>query len=78
MAISKTRISRRGNSLGVVLSKEVLDKAGLALGDDVTVDVASGGEVLIAKAGDDLRARTLEAGEACLQRYAHALRLLAR
>ena len=77
MTISKTKISRRGNSFGVVLNKDVLAKAGLAPGDDVTVDVTADGDVRIAKASDDLRARTLEAGEACLQRYDLALRLLA-
>ncbi len=71
-----TKLTRVGNSTGLTISRDVLQTAGLARGDDVTVTVEND-RVVIAKA-DTERAAALAAGRRIMRRYDRTLRALAK
>lgn len=71
-----TKLTRMGNSTGLTLSREVLQTAGLARGDDVSV-VVEGNRVVITKA-DSERTAVLEIGRKFRQRYDRTFKALAK
>ena len=71
-----TRLARSGNSTGLTLSREVLQSAGLARGDDVSVEV-QGNRVVITKVDSDY-SRALESGRRFAARYPRTMAALAK
>jgi putative addiction module antidote len=70
------KVRRIGNSLGVVLPKDVLAKLNVAEGDQLKVSDTPQG---VALAGfDDEAARQIEIGRDLMKRYHNALRELAK
>ncbi|MET0183078.1 MAG: AbrB/MazE/SpoVT family DNA-binding domain-containing protein [Caulobacterales bacterium] len=72
----KLKVRKIGNSLGVVLPKEVLAKLGAAEGTELTVADAPEGVVLSHLDEDILE--QIEAGRRAMKRYRNALRELAK
>lgn len=73
---TSVKLTKQGNSTGLRLPREVMDRAGLKRGDEVVLSVDGEGKVTIAKADAAFNA-TLEAYEECRARYARALKILA-
>lgn len=71
-----TKLMRTGNSTAVTLSRDVLQRAGLARGDDVQVE-AQEGRVIITKVDSD-HARTLDSGRRFMSRYPKTMAALAK
>ena len=71
-----TVIRKIGNSEGVIIPKEILDKLGLTAGDLLSI-VADENGVKFVPAKNDL-ARQLEAARECMDKYKVALRELAK
>ncbi len=73
-----SQLSKHGNSTGLTLTREVLQAAGLARGDEVVVSVSDvDGSITVRKADDD-RQRAMEIGKRFMARYRHALAELAK
>jgi putative addiction module antidote len=70
------KVRKIGNSLGVVLPKDVLAKLKVGEGAELTVTETPGG--LILSAYDDEVARQIEIGRDLMKRYRNALRELAK
>lgn len=70
------KVRRIGNSLGVVLPKEVLAKLRVGEGDELSVSEAPGGVTLMAS--NDRLQEQIEAGRRAMKRYRNALRELAK
>lgn len=70
------KVRRVGNSLGVVLPKEVLAKLGVGEGDVLSVSDTPDGVALTSF--DDEVARQVEIGRDLMKRYRNALRELAK
>ena len=70
------KVRKIGNSLGVVLPKDVLAKLGLGEGGELTVTETPDGIALTAF--DDEVARQIEIGRDLMKRYRNALRELAK
>jgi putative addiction module antidote len=70
------KVRRIGNSLGVVLPKEVLAKLRVGEGDALSVSDAPGG-VTLTGFSDRLQ-QQIEAGRRAMKRYRNALRELAK
>jgi putative addiction module antidote len=70
------KVRRIGNSLGVVLPKEVLAKLRVGEGDLLSVSETPGGVTL--RAFDDRIQEQIEAGRRAMKRYRNALRELAK
>lgn len=70
------KVRRIGNSLGVVLPKDVLAKLGVGEGAELTVSDTPDGVAL--SAFDDEVARQVEIGRDLMKRYRNALRELAK
>src|SRR5690554_6643421 len=70
------KVRRIGNSLGVVLPKEVLAKLGVAEGDLLSVSDTQGG-VALARFDAELQAQ-IDAARRAMKRYRNALRELAK
>jgi putative addiction module antidote len=70
------KVRRIGNSLGVVLPKEVLAKLRVGEGDELSVSDAPGG-VTLGPFSDRLQ-QQIEAGRRAMKRYRNALRELAK
>jgi putative addiction module antidote len=70
------KVRRIGNSLGVVLPKEVLAKLGVGEGDSLNVSETPDGVAL--SAFDSEVARQVEIGRGLMKRYRNALRELAK
>jgi putative addiction module antidote len=64
-----------GNSTGVIIPKETLDRFGLKEGDELNLEARDGGIFL--KATDDEFARQIELGRKFMDRYKVALQKLA-
>lgn len=71
-----TRLTKVGNSTGVTLPRDVLDKAGLDRGDAVSVSVRDG-RIEIAKA-DGTYEQAMEAGRSFAARYRRTMAALAK
>jgi putative addiction module antidote len=71
-----TTVRKIGNSEGVILPKEVLERLGIKAGDTLTIIEGSDG-LQLARAGSDL-ARQLEAAREGMDKYRAALRELAK
>jgi len=76
MSIS-VKLTKQGNSTGLRLPKEVMERAGLQRGDEVVLSVEGEGKLSIAKTDADFNA-TLDAYEECRARYGRALKILAQ
>lgn len=74
--VLKLKIRKVGNSVGVVLPKEVLAHLKVVEGDTVTVTEAQDGVRL--SAGDPEFAKTMAVFESLNRRYRNALRELAK
>lgn len=72
----KLKVRRIGNSLGVVLPKDVLAKLGAEEGTELTLSVVPEGVVLSHLSEDIIE--QIEAGRRAMQRYRNALRELAK
>lgn len=70
------KVRRIGNSLGVVLPKDVLAKLRVGEGDSLSVSDAPGG-VTLGPFNDRLQEQ-IEAGRRAMKRYRNALRELAK
>jgi putative addiction module antidote len=70
------KVRRIGNSLGVVLPKEVLAKLRVGEGDELSVSDAPGG-ITLGPFNDRLQ-QQIEAGRRAMKRYRNALRELAK
>jgi putative addiction module antidote len=70
------KVRRIGNSLGVVLPKEVLAKLRVGEGDHLTVAETPGGVALFPY--NDRLQEQIEAGRRAMKRYRNALRELAK
>lgn len=70
------KVRRIGNSLGVVLPKDVLAKLNVGEGDHLSVSDTPDGVALTAF--DDEVARQIEIGRDLMKRYRNALRELAK
>lgn len=70
------KVRRVGNSLGVVLPKEVLAKLNVGEGAELTVTETPDGVIL--SAYNDEVARQIEIGRDLMKRYRNALRELAK
>ncbi|MGK6312823.1 AbrB/MazE/SpoVT family DNA-binding domain-containing protein [Neorhizobium sp. DT-125] len=68
-------IRKIGNSEGIIIPKEVLDRMGLKAGDNVDLTEEAG--QLILKPMDDDFARQLEHAERFMEKYKVALKKLA-
>ncbi|MBX5157420.1 MULTISPECIES: AbrB/MazE/SpoVT family DNA-binding domain-containing protein [unclassified Rhizobium] len=68
-------IRRIGNSEGIIISKEVLDRLGLKTGDSLEMQVENGGITL--KPTDEDLSRQLEAARYFMDKYKVALKKLA-
>lgn len=76
-SVNVLQIRKIGNSLGLILPKELLAQLGLAEGDRLeAVKQAEGGVKLVRH--DDLHARTMEIARKAMKQYANALRELAK
>jgi putative addiction module antidote len=64
-----------GNSVGVIIPKEMLDRFGLKEGDELNLEAKDGGIVL--KPTDDEFARQIEIGRKFMDKYKVALQKLA-
>jgi putative addiction module antidote len=73
---STHRLNRLGNSTGLVLPKDILDRAGLARGDSVTITAKD--DLIEIRKGDSLHDKAMAAGTRVAQRYRSALRQLAK
>jgi putative addiction module antidote len=71
------KVRKIGNSLGVVLPKELLAQFGVDEGDELIVSETPDGEMRITRGDVDLD-RQLEAARRGMQRYRNALRELAK
>lgn len=71
-----TVIRKIGNSEGVIIPKEILDKLGVSAGDSLSI-VSDENWVKFVPAKNDL-ARQLEAARECMDKYKVALRELAK
>lgn len=71
-----TRISKQGNSLGVIVPKEFLDGLGLVQGDRVSMSM-NNQRIEIVRAEDDYNF-AMDLGKECSARYRHALAKLAK
>lgn len=72
----RLKVRRIGNSLGVVLPKEVLAKLRVGEGDGLTVSEAPGG-VTLSPYKEGLQEQ-IEAGRRAMKKYRNALRELAK
>ena len=68
-------LRRIGNSVGVIIPKETLDRFGLKEGDELDLEAKDGGIFL--KPTDEEFARQIEIGRAFMDRYKVALKKLA-
>lgn len=75
--MQRLKIRKIGNSLGVVLPKELLAQLGAGEGDELVVTSAPGGELRVTPAEEDLE-HQLEAARKGMARYRNALRELAK
>ena len=71
-----TRLHKMGNSTAVTLPRDVLEKAGLERGDQVTLQVRDG-RIEIVKA-DDNYARAMRVGREFAARYRRTMATLAK
>lgn len=72
----RLKVRRIGNSLGVVLPKEVLAKLGAEEGTELSLAYAPEG-VVLSNLGEDILEQ-VEAGREAMRRYRNALRELAK
>lgn len=75
--VLELKLRRVGNSLGVVLPKEVLLRLNVAEGDTVCVTDAADGSLRISATNPEF-VRQMEAVEDVVRRYRHTLRELAK
>jgi putative addiction module antidote len=71
------KIRKIGNSLGVVLPKEVLARLGVTEGDELIVTDAPARELRLTPADEDFE-RQMRAAEEIMDRYRNALAELAK
>lgn len=71
------KVRKIGNSLGVVLPRDVLARLGVGEGDELVLIDAPEGDVRISRADDEF-ARDMEAAEEIMERYKNALAELAK
>ena len=75
----KSKIRRVGNSLGILLSKELLEDLRVKEGDELSFDKASGTyKVTPVPSGDPEFERAMEVFRSVTERYKNALRELAK
>lgn len=74
--IKKLKLIKVGNSTGVILPKEVLDRLNLSAGDQLTVTQTSDGIMLSAR-GEEFD-RQMAVARDVMKRYRNALRELAK
>lgn len=71
------KVRRIGNSLGVVLPKETLERLGVGEGDELVVTTRDAGTVTLEPADDEFQ-RQMEVARKGMDRYRNALRELAK
>ena len=71
-----TTIRKIGNSEGIIIPKEILQRLGLKAGDEVELRVGSRGIELVARPAD--LSEQLQAARKGMQKYRNALRELAK
>jgi putative addiction module antidote len=75
--MQRLKVRKIGNSLGVVLPRDVLARLGVGEGDELILTDAPEGDVRISRADDEF-ARDMEAAEAIMERYRNTLAELAK
>jgi putative addiction module antidote len=76
--VLELKLRKIGNSVGVVLPKEVLARLKVAEGDTVCLTDAADGSLRVTAAGNAEFTRQMDAVESVVKRYRNALRELAR
>lgn len=76
MSVS-VKLTRQGNSTGLRVPKEIMERAGFERGDEVVLSVNEPGLVTLKKADAGYNA-IVSAYEECRARYGRALKILAR
>lgn len=71
------KVRKIGNSLGVVLPKDLLAQLGVGEGDELVVTNTPGRELHLAPSNDDF-ARQMAAAEEIMERYKNTLSELAK
>jgi putative addiction module antidote len=71
------QVRKIGNSIGLILPKELLAQTGFAEGDKVEAILQPDGGIRL-KPHDDLHARSMEIARRAMKQYAGALRELAK
>jgi len=74
---AKTKVRKIGNSLGIILPKEVVDALMVQEGATLYMTKAPDNRVNLAAETDDL-AETMDVANECIRRYRNALRELAK
>lgn len=72
---AKSKLTRQGNSTGLTLSREFLDRLGWDRGQEVAISVV--GDHLEIRAADPTYEKAMEAAQHCFGRYATTLKKLA-
>ena len=75
--VVELKLRKIGNSVGVVLPKEVLAHLKVGEGDTVCVTEAADGSVRVGPSNDEFR-KQMEAAERVITRYRRTLRELAK
>jgi putative addiction module antidote len=75
--VTTLKIRKIGNSLGVLLPKEVLGAANAKIGDEVTVNVTSNGTIQLTPYDPNI-SEQVEKARDIARRYRNALRELAK
>jgi putative addiction module antidote len=74
--VKKLKLIRVGNSTGVILPKEVLERLNVALGDELTITQAPDGVTLSSR--DDAFDAQMASARKIMKKYRNALRELAK
>ena len=74
--VTRSKLTKLGNSTGLTLSREVLDAAGAGRGTEVRIEASPGRIVVTPAEGPD--ARAMDIFEQSLTRYGRTYRILAR
>jgi putative addiction module antidote len=75
--VLELKLRKIGNSVGIVLPKEVLAHLKVGEGDTVCVTEAADGSLRVGPANDEFK-RQMEAAESVISRYRRTLRELAK
>jgi putative addiction module antidote len=73
----KTKVRKIGNSYGIILSKEALEKLCVKEGDELYITEAPNDALKLSRGGPDFEAK-MEIARSLMDRYSNTLRELAK